>query len=182
MYRALLPTARSAYIIRTLVPVLALAAGWKDAIRVSRKGRELMARILVVDDDAAIRQLLMFAFSMEGYDVEALSDGRDVVETLRASAERVTVFMDIMMPHVNGLEVCRQLMNEPALLSRHVVVLMSAGITPGEALPGSVRETLAKPFSLDRALRLAEQLGAEPPALISTEGAPEEASAPLRSV
>ena len=92
-----------------------------------------MARVLVVDDDAAIRQLLTFAFTMEGHTVETLADGRGVVEALRASSERVIVFMDVMMPHMDGLEVCRQLMEEPALLSRHAVVLMSAGLTPGVA-------------------------------------------------
>lgn len=140
-----------------------------------------MARILVVDDDAAIRQLLTFAFSMEGHDVETLSDGRGVVETLRASSERVVVFMDVMMPHMTGLDVCRQLMDEPALLSQHAIVLMSAGVASGERPPKVVCETLDKPFNLERALRLAEQLGTESPVLIKTEGATVEETAPLRS-
>lgn len=141
-----------------------------------------MARVLVVDDDAAIRQLLTYAFTMEGHTVETLADGRGVVEALRASSERVIVFMDVMMPHMDGLEVCRQLMEEPALLSRHAVVLMSAGLTPGAPLPGAVRETLSKPFNLERALLIVERLGAQPSALVANEAPPVGVGAPVRTV
>jgi len=141
-----------------------------------------MARVLVVDDDATIRQLLTFAFTMEGHTVETLSDGRGVVEALQASAERVTVFMDVMMPHMDGLEVCRLLMEEPALLSRHVIVLMSAGLIPGEPLPGAVRETLAKPFNLERALLMVERLNAQPAALATNETPSVDMGVPVRAV
>lgn len=151
-------------------------------MREDRKGRGPMARVLVVDDDAAIRQLLTFAFSMEGHTVNALADGCGVIEALRASSERVVVFMDVMMPHMDGLEVCRQLTEEPALASRHAVVLMSAGLPPDASIPGVVRATLAKPFNLERALRLVEQLSAEPSTLVGAEARPEDVNAPVRTV
>lgn len=128
-----------------------------------------MARILVVDDDAAIRQLLTFAFTMEGHLVETLADGCGVVELLRESSERVIVLMDVMMPHMDGLDVCRLLVEEPALAVRHAVVLMSAGLPPDATIPRVARETLSKPFSLDRALRMIERLSAKPAALVLPE-------------
>lgn len=120
-----------------------------------------MARLLVVDDDASIRQLLVYALSMEGHSVETLPDGRDVVQRLRASPERVVALMDVMMPHVTGLDVLRSLADEPELLARHAIVLMSAGFTPGAPCPDGARDTLPKPFDLRRALDLVERLSAE---------------------
>ncbi len=139
-----------------------------------------MAQVLVVDDDAAIRQLLTFAFSMEGHSVETLSDGRDVVEKLRASSERVIVFMDVMMPHMDGLEVCHLLVEAPELLSRHAVVLMSAGFVPGQPLPVVVQETLAKPFNLESALQLIEQFDKDSSPLAKADAMPAEVSAFVR--
>jgi CheY-like chemotaxis protein len=141
-----------------------------------------MARILVVDDDATIRQLLTFAFSMEGHSVETLGDGRGVVEALREASERVIVFMDVMMPHIDGLEVCRQLQEESLLLARHAIVLMSAGLTQIGPLPTAVKETLPKPFNLERALKLVELLSEEPAVLITSEAQQAAGRAPTRSV
>lgn len=140
-----------------------------------------MAKVLVVDDDAAIRQLLTYAFSMEGYAVETLCDGRGVVERLRESAERIVVLMDVMMPNVDGMEVCRLLMEEPTTLTRHAIVLMSAGLTAGEALPQAAREALAKPFNLERALDLVERLSGEQPALVASDARPVDPGPAMRA-
>lgn len=121
-----------------------------------------MAHVLVVDDDATIRRLLTFAFTLEGHTVETLSDGLLVAETLRASAERIVVFMDLMMPYVDGWAVAAQLQAEPELLARHAVVIMSAGLNSSAPPPECAQDTLPKPFDLDRALRLVERLAAEP--------------------
>lgn len=138
-----------------------------------------MARTLVVDDDASIRQLLTYALSMEGHDVETLPDGREVVERLRASPARVVVLMDVMMPYVTGLDALRALMDEPSLLQRHSVILMSAGFPPDVSLPDGAYEMLPKPFNLRRALELVERLGAGAPDTPSSPGcAPVVASAP----
>ncbi|HEX9036328.1 MAG TPA: response regulator [Ktedonobacterales bacterium] len=120
-----------------------------------------MARVLVVDDDPTIRQLLTIAFSMDGHTVETLADGREVLATLRVSAERMIVFMDIMMPYVDGLAVCHQLQDEPELLARHAVVVMTAGLGSFEPFPSFIRDALGKPFHLERALALVERFDAE---------------------
>lgn len=133
-----------------------------------------MAHVLVVDDDATIRRLLTVAFTLEGHSVETLSDGLLVVETLRAAVGRVVVFMDLMMPCVDGWAVAAQLQAEPQLLARHAVVIMSAGLTSAAPSPDCARDTLPKPFNLDRALRLVERLAAEP-AQVLAPGEPEVA-------
>lgn len=120
-----------------------------------------MAHVLVVDDDATIRRLLQFAFTLEDHTVETLESGLGVIEVLRGASERVVVFMDLMMPHLDGWAVCALLKEEPALLARHAIVIMSAGLTSSAPPPACARDVLSKPFDLDRALRLVERLAAE---------------------
>lgn len=140
-----------------------------------------MAQVLVVDDDPVIRKLLTYAFSMEDFTVETLCDGRGVVERLRAATSRIVVLMDVMMPNLDGLEVCRLLCEEPETLSRHAVVLMSAGLTPGETVPAGARAALAKPFDLDRALALVESLSAEPADIPAPDARVDDADSALHA-
>src|SRR5271154_850072 len=66
------------------------------------------ARILVVDDEPAVQNALSRALSLERYDVAQAVDGREALERLGTAAYEV-VILDISMPHVDGLEVCRRL-------------------------------------------------------------------------
>lgn len=155
-------------------------AGVRFAWRIvlGRKGYGLMAHVLVVDDDATIRRLLTFAFSMEGHTVETLSDGRGALESLRAAPDRVIVFMDLMMPHLDGYAVCQQLESEPRLLELHAVVVMSAALHVDAPPPTCARETLAKPFDLNRALALVERLTLEPERVITQACGQDQVVAP----
>ena len=136
-----------------------------------------MAQVLVVEDDPAIRQMLTFALELEGYVVSSLGDGAQVVPTLRQASERMVVLLDLMMPRVTGWEVCELLADEPALGKRHAVVVMSAGITPGDRFPDVVRAALLKPFNLTTVLALVEAMSAEQePALCDARALSEEAS------
>ena len=64
-------------------------------------------RILVVDDDPAIRKLLSFIFEDEGYNVTAANDGSEALVVLEARPPDAMV-LDLMMPNVDGHEVLRQ--------------------------------------------------------------------------
>src|SRR5213592_4787557 len=67
-------------------------------------------RILVVDDDAAVRESLGRALRLEGYEVELASDGAEALERLDANGDDPDlVVLDVLMPNVDGLEVCRTL-------------------------------------------------------------------------
>ena len=135
-----------------------------------------MAQVLVVEDDPAIRQMLTFALELEGYVVSSLGDGAQVVPTLRQASERMVVLLDLMMPRVTGWEVCELLADEPALGKRHAVVVMSAGITPGDRFPDVVRAALLKPFNLTTVLALVEAMSAEQaPAICDARTLGEEA-------
>lgn len=123
-----------------------------------------MAHVLVVEDDPAIRQMLTVALELEGHVTMTLNDGMDVVPTLRRATNRVVVLMDLMMPRMTGWEVCERLAKEPELAQRHAVVVMSAGITPGDRFPDVVRAALLKPFNLSTAISLVEALSSDPEA------------------
>ncbi len=67
-----------------------------------------MARILVVDDDEHIRDIVRFALESVGHQVTEAADGREALERFSAAPAELVV-LDVLMPEQDGLEVCRQL-------------------------------------------------------------------------
>ncbi len=65
-------------------------------------------RVLVVDDDAAVRSPLGHALSRDGWDVSSASDGAQALQALSVVRQEVAI-LDILIPEPNGLEVCRQI-------------------------------------------------------------------------
>lgn len=118
-------------------------------------------RALIVDDDEPIRTLLATLVEHQGYAVATASDGQEAIEQIEADGFSL-VLLDLMMPRVTGWEVCERLAAEPELAARHAVVVMSAGIAPGERFPDVVRAALLKPFSLTAAMALVEALSVRP--------------------
>jgi two-component system response regulator MprA len=119
-----------------------------------------MARVLIVEDDRAIREMIACALACEGHEVTTLSDGGRVVEVLSALHESCVVLLDLMMPWVDGWAVCRALEATPGLLARHPVIVMTATPLPESAYPGSASAVLHKPFGLEHLYRLIAALGA----------------------
>ena len=66
------------------------------------------ARVLVVDDDRAIRESLARALELDGHDVTMVSDGAQALEAVRSARPDVAV-VDVMMPNIDGLTFCRVL-------------------------------------------------------------------------
>ncbi|NIJ10851.1 DNA-binding response OmpR family regulator [Saccharomonospora amisosensis] len=80
-----------------------------------------MTTILVVDDDADIRDLVAFKLEMSGYDVNTVGDGPAALSAI-ADNQPDLVVLDVMMPGMSGYDVCRQLREEPA--TRHLPIIM----------------------------------------------------------
>jgi two-component system, OmpR family, response regulator MprA len=105
------------------------------------------ARILVVDDEPAVQNALSRALALERYQVAQAADGREALERLGAAAYEA-VILDISMPHVDGLEVCRRLRDggdrTPVLMltAREEVDDRVAGLDAG------ADDYLVKPFAL----------------------------------
>lgn len=66
------------------------------------------SRILIVDDDVDILELLKYNFENEGYDVKTLVDSKNTIRVAKKFSPDL-IILDIMMPDINGLEVCEQL-------------------------------------------------------------------------
>ncbi|GAA4547326.1 response regulator transcription factor [Pseudonocardia xishanensis] len=108
-------------------------------------------RVLVVDDDRAIRDALGRALELEGYAVELLGDGVEALARLRRSAFDVLV-LDVMMPGIDGLGVVRVLRADG---DRTPVLMLTARIETSDRVAGldaGADDYLPKPFELDELL------------------------------
>ncbi|MBL7845925.1 MAG: response regulator transcription factor [Cyclobacteriaceae bacterium] len=85
-------------------------------------GKKPAYKVLVVDDEEAILELLKYNLEKEGYEVKVASNGLAAVETARKFKPDV-VLLDIMMPVMDGVEACRQLRAIPDLLNTFIVFL-----------------------------------------------------------
>ncbi|HEY1076760.1 MAG TPA: response regulator transcription factor [Fontimonas sp.] len=83
-----------------------------------------MARILVVDDDAHIRELLCFALAKAGFETLTAANGAEAVERCTAQPPDLLV-LDILMPEMDGTEVCRRLRAQPSTLRLPILFLSS---------------------------------------------------------
>ena len=106
-----------------------------------------MPKVLVIDDDPVIVELLRVNFEIEGFDVISAGDGRSGLERVVAEQPDV-VLSDIMMPRLDGLQLLAQLKNDPR--TRDVpVILLSAKAQNAEVEQGldlGADDYVTKPF------------------------------------
>jgi len=107
-----------------------------------------MAKIVVADDDADIRDLVVFKLEQSGHDVVPVVDGAAAVEACRQVLPDLAV-LDVMMPGMSGFEACRELRDDPAL-SRIPVILLTARAQETDIEQGfnvGADDYVVKPFS-----------------------------------
>ena len=105
------------------------------------------ARILVVDDDRVIQQLLKVNLELEGYAVEVADDGEEALAQFELFRPDLVV-LDIMMPRLDGWEVCRRLKSDTDS-ARVPIVLLSARAQEADVQRGTelgVAAYVTKPF------------------------------------
>jgi two-component system response regulator MprA len=108
-------------------------------------------RILVVDDDAAVRDSLARTLRFEGYQVETAPDGARALDAVRA-AEPDAVVLDVSMPVLDGLQACRELRAEGVFVP---VLMLTARDSVGDRVAGldaGADDYLVKPFALQELL------------------------------
>ncbi|HXF72310.1 MAG TPA: response regulator [Actinomycetota bacterium] len=104
-------------------------------------------RVLVVDDDPAIVRLLEVNFRLEGFEVDATTRGERAVELARAAPPDAVV-LDVMMPGLDGWEVCRRLRDEAGLAGVPIVFLSARprDVDPERGYASGVVAQVTKPF------------------------------------
>ncbi len=105
-------------------------------------------KILVVDDERAVRESLRRALELEGYQVELAEDGEAALERTAGGSAPDAMILDVLMPGIDGLEVCRRLRAE----DNHLPVLMLTARAEVDSrvagLDAGADDYLPKPFAL----------------------------------
>jgi two-component system response regulator MprA len=110
-------------------------------------------KILVVDDERAVRESLRRALELEGYEIELAGDGSEALATLGDDEQQAdAVILDVLMPGVDGIEVCRRV----RATGNRVPILMLTARDEVEnrvaGLDAGADDYVTKPFALDELL------------------------------
>jgi CheY-like chemotaxis protein len=119
-------------------------------------------RILVVDDDEVIRQLITVNLELEGFDVHTAFDGQDCLDKIKDVRPDV-VTLDVMMPRMDGWETAAQIRRDDDLADVRIVLLSAraqeADIERGDTI--GVDAYLTKPFDPDDLVETVRRLAAD---------------------
>jgi CheY-like chemotaxis protein len=119
-------------------------------------------KILVADDDAVILRLLQVNFGLEGFEVQTAVHGADALERAKEMGPDV-ILLDVMMPGLDGWEVCRRLKKDEAL-AKTPVVFLSARAQDEDRQRGydlGVAAYVTKPFDPARLIKLVRGLASD---------------------
>jgi two-component system response regulator MprA len=108
-------------------------------------------RILVVDDDRAVRESLRRSLAFNGYQVELAADGYEALDAVARQRPDAMV-LDVMMPRLDGLEVCRRLRGNGDALPIIVLTARDAVADRVAGLDAGADDYLPKPFALEELL------------------------------
>ena len=128
-------------------------------------------RILLVDDDADLRESLAEALEEAGYTVDRAGNGQEALQQLRSHTgpdRPVAVLLDMLMPVMNGWQFCQLKRRDPAVADIPVIA-MSAAVSRDPSSPYyiEVEDFLAKPVEFEVLLHKLQSMAARPrPALV----------------
>jgi CheY-like chemotaxis protein len=117
-------------------------------------------RVLVVEDDDVIRQLITVNLELEGFEVIAAVDGQDALDKVIDAAPDV-ITLDVMMPHLDGWSTAEKLRANPETADIRIVLISAraqeADLRRGENI--GVDVYLTKPFDPDELIDIVRRLG-----------------------
>ncbi len=119
-----------------------------------------MKTILIADDEEAIRALVIATLgNSDAFSLLTAGDGETAIQLIRKTVPDL-VFLDVMMPGRNGLEVCREIKSDPAL--KHIKVVMLTALDAEEdrqrAMDAGASDYFTKPFSPTKLLQKVREL------------------------
>jgi CheY-like chemotaxis protein len=108
--------------------------------------------VLIVEDDEDLREMMAQLLTLEGFQAASVSNGREALDYLHATASPDVILLDLMMPVMDGWEFRRQQKADPELADVPVIVLSALDHARGAALQADA--FLKKPLDFDRLLTL----------------------------
>jgi DNA-binding response OmpR family regulator len=105
-------------------------------------------KILIADDNQNIRDALTYLLEDEGYELLLAKDGAETLQKVRDLRPDI-LFLDIMMPEINGYDVCRTIKSDPLLKDTYIIMLTAKGQVAEQERGKDVgaNEYIVKPFS-----------------------------------
>lgn len=111
--------------------------------------------ILLVDDDDELRESIAEGLENSGFSVTRASDGNDALGHLRTSSLPSLVLLDLLMPGMNGWQLCEVMHADPVLAEIPIVALTATASMDPESLHlADVADWIAKPFDLEQVLEV----------------------------
>jgi CheY-like chemotaxis protein len=122
---------------------------------VARRGRRSRSEhrpVLIIEDDAGMREMMAQLLTLEGFKTETVANGRDALEYLRRGDLPDLILLDLMMPVMDGWEFRRLQREDPELA--HLPVIVLSALDPTRATDFGESVFLTKPLDFDRLLQL----------------------------
>ena len=112
-----------------------------------------MPTILIVDDEAIVREVVAQYLTQDGFAVETAADGTEALARFSAARPDL-VLLDLMLPGIDGLEVCRRIRADEALARTPIIMLTAKGEESDVVLGLGVGadDYVTKPFSLEEVI------------------------------
>jgi CheY-like chemotaxis protein len=113
-------------------------------------------KILVVDDEAVIRDMMVDILDLEGYAVEIARNGREALAKVQSAPPHTgyLIFLDLMMPVMDGHEFCRLLSQDSTVRQQQVIVIMSALDQLLQAKSLDADKAMPKPFQMEDVMQI----------------------------
>ena len=105
--------------------------------------------VLVIDDDADVRELLRIALAADGYDVASVDNGREALHYLRSHADVCIILLDLLLPIMDGSQFRTAQLRDRALAWIPLVVMSGSVDAPRHARELGARRLVRKPLDLD---------------------------------
>ena len=110
--------------------------------------------VLIVEDDADLREMMAQLLTLEGFQTETVANGRDALDYLQRGGRAELILLDLMMPVMDGWEFRRRQRKDPALADVPVIVLTALDQAQAHAEDLNGVGFMKKPLDFDRLLQL----------------------------
>jgi CheY-like chemotaxis protein len=115
--------------------------------------------VLIVDDDADVRELLRVALETEGYGVACVAHGRDALDHLRSHAETCIILLDLLLPVMDGRQFRKAQLRDRSLGWIPIVLMSGAPDPERSARELGARRLVRKPLDLDEVKQALSSIG-----------------------